>query len=114
MFSDFNGANFNTITAERVSPRLIFLRPPKKLVIEVKVKGRYSRILWHRNGTSVSHDQASLINFKEIYAVEETSTLDFGHYQVIPNSFPPTIQLVRPAELNFIVTSPGIVISKEI
>ena len=84
---------------------VILLRPPEKLVIEVHVTGRYSRIVWHRNGTDVS--PSSLHNFNEIYVVEETTTVDFGHYQCFPFTSPPTIQLVRPSHLDFIVTSPG-------
>ena len=109
LFSDYNGATFSSIFIEEISPRLIFVRPPETLAIEVSVKGRYARILWHRNGTSVS--MSSLSNFNELYVVQATSTLDFGHYQVIPNTIATTLQLVRPAELSFIVTSPGVCIT---
>ena len=100
-----NGVPFNTIFPESISPEVIFLRPPEKLIIEIHVVGRYSRFVWHRNGTDVQ--QSLLFNFNEIYVVEETTTADFGHYQFIPFSSPPTVQLVRPPQLNFIVTSPG-------
>ena len=105
-FGDFNGVPFNTIFLETVSPEVIFLHPPEKLVIEATVRGRYSRIVWHRNGTSVP--QSSLSNFNEIYVVQKTSTADFGHYEVIPFTSPPTLQLLRPPMLEFIVTSPGL------
>ena len=105
MTSLYNQHPLNTIFPMNISPEVIFLRPPERLVIEVKVRGRYSRVVWHRNGTDVP--QSSLSNFNEIYAVEQTTTSDFGYYQVFPFTFPPTIQLVRPSHLSFIVTSPG-------
>ena len=97
---------FNTIFSESISPEVIFLHPPEQLIIEVSVRGRYSRIVWHRNGTDAP--QSSLSNFNEIYVVQETSSADFGHYQVIPFASPPTIQVVRPPVLDFVVTSPGL------
>ena len=104
-FSDFRGISYNTISPMSLSPPAILLQPPKKLVIEVKVIGRYSRIIWHRNGTTIP--QSSLSNFNELYVVEETSTSDFGYYQVIPATSPPGVQIVQPSLLNFVVTSPG-------
>ena len=99
------GFSLSTISPVSISPPAILLQPPKKLVIEVKVIGRYSRIIWHRNGTAIP--QSYLSNFNELYVVEETSTSDFGYYQVIPATSPPGIQIVRPSQLSFVVTSPG-------
>lgn len=106
-----NQVPFDTIFPESISPMVILLRPPEKLVIEVHVTGRYSRIVWHRNGTDVP--QSSLHNFNEIYVQGETTTADFGHYQVIPFTSPPILQLVRPPVLNFIVTSPGLCVKDQ-
>lgn len=105
MTSILNNVTFNTIFSKNLSEEVIYLHPPEKLVIEVEVKGRYSRIVWHRNGTDLP--RSSLSNFNEIYTVQATTTADFGHYQVIPFTSPPAIQLVRPYVLNFVVTSPG-------
>ena len=38
----------NTIRIERVSPEVIILRPPEKLVIEVRVSGEYKVLFWYK------------------------------------------------------------------
>ena len=38
----------STIRIERVSPEVIILRPPEKLVIEVRVSGDYEVLFWNK------------------------------------------------------------------
>ena len=88
---------------------MIFLRPPEKLVIEIKSRGRVLFVQWTINGNIF--DGAIGVNFayhREIYVQEETTQADIGVYEV--EVFPDLLsggQLLLPADLEFIVTSPG-------
>ena len=76
----------STIRIERVSPEVIILRPPEKLVIEVRVSGDYEVLFWNK-GTS---DQAipglmepqELPNFYETFVRDNTTDEDVGIYIV--------------------------------
>ena len=76
-----------TRTIERVSPSsIIILRPPDKLVLEVRAAGRYTLIVWRRNGvtfsvapnTKFSLTFQELPNFFEIFVREPTTRDDLG------------------------------------
>ena len=86
---------------------VIFLRPPEKLVIEVRCRGRYSGISWGRTNASI--DRSLLSNHDEIYALGGTTEADYGFYQVILTPSPPSFQIIVPDNiLEFIVTAPGL------
>ena len=98
----------STVFLERISPEVVFLRPPEELVIEVKSTGRVIVVQWSVNGNSIpSTVLEGFANHREIYFREETTSSDIGLYEV--NIFPDPIfgQLSIPIELVFIVTSPG-------
>lgn len=87
----------NTVSLERVSPKFIYLHPPKKLVIEVKATGRYSHILWQKNGAPLTK---KFPNFNKILVYEVKTSDDLGLYEV--NLQPINIhQRVQPGDLGF-------------
>lgn len=96
----------NTIFLERLSPEIIFLRPPEKLVIEVLISGRYGVIQWTINGVLQTEEYP---NYNEIYVREITQETDIGLYEVSA-TFNPINQLVSPGELDFDVIAPGNII----
>lgn len=89
-----------------ISPEVIHLRPPEKLVVEISVTGRYADILWEKDGEPLA--DPTLANYDEILVIGETVTDDFGYYQILVHSPPFTAQLLVPSTLSFIVTSPGL------
>ena len=103
--SIFTGIEESTVFLERISPEVIFLRPPEELVIEVKSKGHVIVVQWSVNGVQISNSAVEgLANHREIYFRKETTSADLGLYEV--NIFS-IWQLQIPTELSFIVTSPG-------
>ena len=109
----FDDMNRNTILIENVSsisPDVIFLRPPEKLVIELKATGRYLRIAWQKNGAVLSANTPQspneFPNHYEIYVVGETTEDDFGLYEVNLFPFDITGQLAVPGDLDFVVIPP--------
>jgi hypothetical protein len=91
---------------ENISPTVIFLHPPEKLVIEVACSGRYSGISWDRPGASI--DRFLLSNHDEIYALGRTTEADYGIYEVVLTPAPLSFQIILPkSSLEFIVTAPG-------
>ena len=67
---------------ERVSPPVVFLTPPEKLVLEVKTSGAYDFITWTRFGDrSFRQDLSELINFHEIFVRQPTTTSEYGTYR---------------------------------
>jgi hypothetical protein len=78
-----------TMTIQAISPSVIGLRPPQKLVIEVMVTGQYLAIQWARNGSirgipggPFSPPEESFTYFGEVYFVEVTTEEDLGRYEV--------------------------------
>ena len=75
---------------ERVSPQVIVLDPPEKLVIETRASGGYWQFDWQRNGSpfTLAQGQPFTItlqefpNFFEIFVREPTTTNDLGVYRV--------------------------------
>ena len=100
-----------TLTLESVSPTAIVLRPPEKLVLEVRATGRYNFINWNRNGISFASGGAfqpqipeEFPHFYEIYVHEPTTTDDLGVYEVdlVPSQGQPA-----PNEVDIAVIPPG-------
>ena len=94
----------NTILLERVSPEVIFLRPPEKLVIEIKATGRYRRILWQKNGLVLPQE---FPNHNEILVYGTTTQDDLGLYEVSLFPANPAFQRSVPNELDFSIVLPG-------
>ena len=74
---------------ERISPRVIVLDPPEKLVIETRASGRYSQFEWSRNGSPFMPGSGGFPitlqefpNFFEIFVREPTTANDLGVYEV--------------------------------
>ena len=69
---------------ERVTSSIIHLRPPEKLVIEVRATGRYDSIVWELNedpNFPVS-DTDNFAHFSEIFVVNQVTFDNFGRYEV--------------------------------
>ena len=77
-------------TLERVSPRVIVLDPPEKLVIETRASGGYRQFDWTKNeyAFTVTQGQPFTVtlqefpNFFEIFVREPTTANDLGVYEV--------------------------------
>ena len=75
---------------ERVSPQVIVLDPPEKLVIETRASGGYRQFEWSKNGRAFTTFPGQPFtvtiqefpNFFEIFVRESTSTNDLGVYEV--------------------------------
>ena len=75
---------------ERVSPQIIVLDPPEKLVIETRASGGYQQFDWQRNGNVFTLTQGQPFtvalqefpNFFEIFVRESTTANDLGVYEV--------------------------------
>ena len=74
---------------ERVSPQVIVLDPPEKLVIETRASGGYQMFDWTRNGNPFTLAQGQLFtvslqefsNFFEIFVREPTTANDLAVYE---------------------------------
>ena len=83
---------------EMVSPRVIVLDPPEKLVIETRASGGYRQFDWRKNanafttapGQPFTVTLQEFPNFFEIFVREPTSTNDLGVYwvEVVLNTGP--------------------------
>ena len=92
---------------ESISPRVIVLDPPEKLVIETRASGGYRQFDWTRNGNAFEINSGSFPitlqefpNFFEIFVREPTTANDLGVYEV-------DLQLStgpQPPEVQFAVT----------
>ena len=98
-----------TNTLERISPQVIVLNPPEKLVIETRASGGYQHYDWLRNGNAFGTGSfpATLDefpNFFEIFVREPTTMDDLGAYGADLQITPGQTQL---PDLEFIVTRYG-------
>ncbi len=73
-----------------VTPQLIIIEPPERLVIEVQSSGAYDVILWRRNGAAYTFNDPDFpissdrfFYFYEAYVREPTSMDDLGLYEVL-------------------------------
>ena len=77
-----------TIRIERVSPEIIILRPPQKLVIEVRVSGEYEVLFWHKGTISGfipgQMRPQEFPNYFETFVRDNTTVEDEGFYIVQP------------------------------
>ena len=94
---------------ERVSPQIIVLDPPEKLVIETRASGGYQWLEWDRNGNGFTIIPGQpftvtlqeLPNFFEIFVREPTTTNDLGVYEA---ELVVDIGQTQAAEIDFAVT----------
>ena len=78
------------VMLERISPRVIVLDPPEKLVLETRASGGYRQLEWTKNANPFTTTQGQPFtvtihefpNFFEIFVREPTSTNDVGVYEV--------------------------------
>ena len=103
----FLAPNINTVFLKRVSPMFIYLCPPEKLVIEVEAAGRYSHIIWQKNGVPLTLQPQQFPNFNEILVFDVTTNDDLGLYEVSLRPRDSLNQRVQPSELDFSVVPPG-------
>ena len=96
----------STVFLEKVSPEVIFLRPPEKLVVEIKATGRYWNIRWHKNGLPLTIQPQQFPNYNEILVYGTTTQDDLGLYEVVLHANPITQRNV-PQELDFLVVPSG-------
>ena len=86
---------------------MIFLRPPEKLIIEIKASGLYGRLDLRRNGVNLTQEQ-NFYNHREIYFLNRPDVDDLGFYEVECFPSPPTFdQRCVPPELDFVIILPG-------
>ena len=80
----------DTVIIERVSPAVIVLRPPEKLVIEVRTSGEYEVHNWRKNENQFGTSNFQVMvpeefpNFFEIFVHDNTTDDDLGIYGVSP------------------------------
>ncbi len=104
----------NSIRIERVSSEIIILRPPEKLVIEVRVSGEYEVLFWGK-GTSHTFIPGQIRpqefpNYFETFVRDKTTADDEGFYIVRPQFKSGTTQthtLTPTGSVDFGVIAPG-------
>ena len=104
----------STLRTERVSPEVIILRPPEKLVIEVRVSGDYEVLLWNISyyGQAIPElmEPQELPNFYETFVRDNTTIEDEGIYTVTPQFKFGTANLytlIPSGGVDFAVIPPG-------
>ena len=95
-----------TNTLERISPQVIVLTPPEKLVIETKASGGYQHYDWTRNGNPFGSvdfpvTPQEFSNFIEIFVRDPTTTDDLGVVEADLTIAPGQAQI---PDLDFFVT----------
>ena len=103
-----------TIRIERVSPEVIILRPPEKLVIEVRVSGEYEVLFW-RKTTIRTFIPGQMLpqefpNYFETFVRDNTTAEDEGFYIVQPQLKPGKTQthtITPTGGVDFGVIAPG-------
>ena len=104
----------STIRTERVSPEVIILRPPEKLVIEVRVSGDYEVLSWRKGVVDQPipgiMEPQELPNFYETFVRDNTTDEDVGLYIVTPQFKFGTLSLytvIPSGGVDFAVIPPG-------
>ena len=104
----------STIRIERVSPEFIILRPPEKLVIEVRVSGDYKVLSWGKSTSTLPipglMEPQELPNFYETFVRDNTTDEDVGLYTVTPQfkfGTSSLYTLIPSGGIDFAVIPPG-------
>ena len=92
-----------TLGLEAVSPSKVILRPPEKLILQVRATGRYNFIEWSVNGGQPVLNPERFTDFGEVY-VRDTTASDLGLYEVGLALLPGQ---ASPTEVDFFVIEPG-------
>ena len=95
---------------DRISPPVIFLTPPEKLVLEVRTIGGYSTILWSRDAKILESLadptlHSEFTHFKEIFVREPTNSSDYGIYHITYLGSRGTDIIVIPTGMCFFLLS---------
>ena len=100
------------LQSQTISPDIIILCPPEKLVLEISNTGRYRFTQWARNGELAGIPSSrfqpfleSFAHFGELYFAENTTMEDLGIYEATVEPAPRSGQ--RPVEVFFRVISLG-------
>ena len=65
-----------------MSPPVVFLTPPEKLVLEVRASGGYDFISWNRVGDrSFRQSLSELVHFHEVFVRQPTTASEYGTYR---------------------------------
>ena len=103
-----------TIRIERVSSEVIILRPPEKLIIEVRVSGEYEVIFWRKGTTSTfipgQMRPQEFSNYFETFVRGNTTAGDEGVYIAHPQFKSGTTQthtFIPTCCVDFGVIAPG-------
>ena len=105
-----------TLSVMAVSPSIIILRPPEKLVLEITPSGRYFFTSWDRNGRAFgstgfrSTSSRGIVDFGDVYYSDSTTEDDLAEYEVFLNPAPSSGQVVSN-RITFTVIAPGTTIS---
>ena len=107
----------DTVIIDRVSPEVIILRPPDKLVIEVRTSGEYQVHFWFKNENLFSQPSFQVMlpdefpNFAEIFVRDNTTDDDLGIYRVqfaLTNANSQTHTILPGTDgVDFAVIAPG-------
>ena len=105
-----------TLSAVAVSPSIIILHPPEKLVLEITPFGRYFFLTWSRNGIAFGANgfentvSRGIVDFGDTYYSDSTTEEDLAEYEVSLNPAPGSGQAI-PNRITFTVIAPGTTIS---
>ena len=100
-----------TLSAVAVSPSIIILRPPEKLVLEITTSGRYLFTSWSRNGVTLGNSgfgissSRRVVDFGDIYFSDNTTEEDLAEYEVVLNPASSSDQVIDGVA--FTVIAPG-------
>ena len=106
----------DTVIVERVSPAVIILRPPEKLVIEVRTSGEYLLLNWRKNENQFGTSNFQVMvpdefpKFFEILVRDNTTDDELGIYRVLPtlaNANTGTHTIVPGSGVEIAVIAPG-------
>lgn len=67
------------VTVKRVSPKINFIHPPERFVLEVRTSGAFDMVNLVRNGLPIT-DSADFFHFGDIYSPSTSTSNDLGHY----------------------------------
>ena len=104
----------STVRIERVSPEVILLRPPEKLVIKVRVSGDYEVLFWNKGASNQAiprlMEPQELPNFYEMFVRDNTTDEDVGTYIVtsyFKSGTEGSYTSIPAGGVDFAVTLPG-------
>ena len=98
------------LTMEVLSPSLMILKPPEKLVLEVQTSGHFFALEWRKDSNylgSPGFSTTSFTHFSEVYYVENTSAVHMGRYEARLIPFKNSAQM-PPSPIIFDVLLHGI------